>query len=114
MNYIHEATYEHVSFDGTVVASAEVRITYSITWGCPARIRYDEHDHPAEADELEVTKFETQSADRNGVACWRKPTQVESDILDAWAENLREDMLEEARDMERDAEMEAHDRDRSL
>ncbi len=113
MNYIHEATYEDVLADGTVVISAEVRITYSVTWGCPARIHYDEHDHPAEADELEITKFEIQSdymdITRRKILAWRKPTQDESDILDAWVENLREDMLEEARDMERDAEAEARE-----
>ena len=35
-------------------AYPEVEITYSFVKGCPARIRYDENDHPAEPHELEV------------------------------------------------------------
>ena len=58
MNHTYEATYEDISPDGTVRVSAEIRITYTVNWGCPARIHYDEHDHPAEGDELEITKFE--------------------------------------------------------
>lgn len=40
--------------DEREVAYPEIEIAYSYAPGCPARIHYDENDHPAEADELEV------------------------------------------------------------
>ena len=36
------------------VAYPQIEIVYSYSPGCRARINYDEHDHPAEAAELEV------------------------------------------------------------
>jgi hypothetical protein len=53
-------TFEYVtdaaSGDGACV---ETRISFSYREGCPARIRYDENDHPAESGE-----WEFQSAER--------------------------------------------------
>jgi hypothetical protein len=40
--------------DEREVAYPTVEIVYSFTGGRPARIRYDENDHPAESDEVEV------------------------------------------------------------
>ncbi len=99
--YTYEATYEDESPDGQVRCSAEVKISYTVVWGCPARIRYDENDHPAEGDELEIVKIEIETIiSAPEETCWRKPTQEESDILEAWTDNerIREDMLFEARE----------------
>jgi hypothetical protein len=100
MNYTYETTYEDESPDGTVRVSAEVRITYTVNWGCPARIHYDENDHPAEGDELEITKvqLETYYGDRT---LWRDATRLENDLLSAWINDLREEMLVEARERDK-------------
>lgn len=103
MNYTYETTYEDESPDGTVRVSAEIRITYTVNWGCPARIHYDEHDHPAEGDELEIVKFEIEDVSYpSGKLVWRRPSQMENDTLEVWADNehLREDMIFEARETE--------------
>ena len=98
--YTYEATYEDESPDGQVRVSTEVRITYTVVWGCPARIRYDENDHPAEGDELEIVKIEIEGFDLKDKSYWRSPSKDEYAILEAWTDNdrLREDMLFEARE----------------
>jgi len=100
MNYTYETTYEDESPDGTVRVSAEVRITYTVNWGCPARIHYDEHDHPAEGDELEITKVQLETYYGTELR-WRDATQLESDLLSAWINDLREEMLVEARERDK-------------
>ena len=109
MKFTYEATYEDCSPDGTVRVSAEVRFTYTVIWGCPARIHYDEHDHPAEGDELEISKVEIEylpitSSPR---LAWRNATTDESDFLSVWAESLYEEMILDAREQEAGAEEEA-------
>ena len=108
VKYTYQATYEDCSPDGVVRVTAEVLITYSVTWGCPARIHYDEHDHPAEGDELEIEKFELEADSLifSKGTTWRTPSKEENTILDVWAEKLREDMLFEARETEAEAESE--------
>ncbi len=98
MNYTYEATYEDESPDGTVRVSAEIRITYTVVWGCPARIHYDENDHPAEGDELEVVKFEIEDVSYPSGKMYR----IQIPKVDVWIENLREGMLVEAREIEKE------------
>lgn len=109
MNHTYETTYEAEDHLGNVIGSLEVRIIYTVNWGCPARIHYDEHDHPAEGDELEIVKFEVESVSLLGKPVWRNPSQMENGVLESWANNarLREDMLFEAREVEAAAEDEA-------
>ena len=104
MKYTYETTYEDESPDGTVLVSAEVRFTYTVTWGCSARIRYDEHDHPAEGDELEIVSTEVE-----GVVSWNPKkygwvatTPGEHQTLCSWVDSsiLTELMLEDAREQE--------------
>ena len=112
MKYTYEATYEDCSPDGTVRVSAEVRFTYTVTWGCDARIRYDEHDYPAEGDELEVVNTEIEET--GGIfprvsTTWRKTNSREHEILCSWVDNsvLHELMLEDAREQDASAEEDA-------
>lgn len=109
MNHTYITTYEAEDHLGNVIGSLEVCITYTVNWGCPARIHYDEHDHPAEGNELEIVKFEIECVSLLGKLVWRSPSQIENDILESWADNerLREDMLFEAKEAEVAAEDEA-------
>ena len=107
MNYTYEATYEDESPDGTVRVSAEIRITYTVNWGCSARVHYDENDHPAEPDKLEIHRFEIEDVSYpSGKLTWRKSSQMENDTLESWADSeyLRELMLEEAREIDKGGE----------
>jgi len=104
MKYTYETTYEDCSPDGTVRVSAEVRFTYTVIWGCPARIHYDEHDHP---DELEIVKTEIENFSLiPGKPTWRETSKDEHEILCSWVDNscLCEFMLEDAREQEASAE----------
>ena len=100
MTYTYETTYEDESPDGTVRVSAEVRITYTVNWGCPARIHYDENDHPAEPDELEVVKLEIEDVSYPSGKMYR----IQIPKVDVWVENLREEMLTEARERMKERE----------
>ena len=104
MKYTYEATYEDCSPDGTVLVSAEVRFTYTVIWGCPARIHYDEHDHPAEGDELEIVNTEVEGLesylDVSKKLIWRGTNKDEHEILCAWGIAWHDDMIESARDAE--------------
>ena len=63
--------------DEREVAYPEIEITYDFSPGCPARIRYDENDHPAESPEVEV--ISAKLLDGDGL----DPTQ---DQVWQWAE----------------------------
>lgn len=87
-------TYEREDEAGSVISSAELRIAADVSPYVPARIRYDENDHPAEGGEVELIKVEAEGP--SGV--WReiKPEpanasrdeQAVSDgILYVWAES---------------------------
>ncbi len=103
--YTYESTYEDESPDGQARCSVEVRLTYTVVWGCPARIRYDENDYPAEGDELDIVKIEIEQLpegrrDVPRPRGWRRASTLELSILEAWIDNerMREDMLFEARE----------------
>ena len=52
--YTYETTYEREDSQGNVIASLEVQIKYTFTPGVPARINWNENDHPAEDSEIEI------------------------------------------------------------
>ena len=116
MTYIYDTTYEREDHEGNVVASVEARFYYTWTPGTPARIRYDEHDHPAWPDEVEITdiKIETWShgLGKNAVYEWTKVYDRDlRETLDNWAElNLRDALIENASEAEAAAEDGAADR----
>lgn len=107
MKYTYESTYEDCSPDGTVTISAEIRLTYSVIWGCPARIHYDEHDHPAEGDELEIKEVEIEYFLSDGSLFWRGASPMELSTLTPWIEAQSEEMLQNAREADADAKAEA-------
>ncbi len=58
MTQEYETSIDLYGPDGTDVGSVgeiDVKLTYTVTnWGSPARIHYDENDHPAEGPEIEI------------------------------------------------------------
>ncbi len=106
MIHTYESTYEDCSPDGTVRVSAEIQITYTVIWGCAARIHYDEHDHPAEADEIEIAALRIKDFNADG-KFWRLTSILETFILQSWIDEQAEDMLQNAREAEADAKAEA-------
>ncbi len=106
MIHTYESTYEDDSPDGTVRVSAEIQITYTVIWGCAARIHYDEHDHPAEADEIEIAAIRIEDQVTNQ-AFWRLCSKLELDTLEGWVTEQAEDMLQNAIEAEADAKAEA-------
>ena len=111
MIHIYESTYEDCSPDGTVMVSAEIQLTYTVIWGSPARIHYNENDHPAEGDEIEIAsiRVEDQYFDGKqlGERFWRLATHLELQTLAPWVEEQGEEMLQNAREAEADAKAEA-------
>lgn len=90
-----EATYETTGYLDAVTASIEVRVHYTYSPGSPARIRFDEHDHPAEDAEIEIVKIEEEAGGRGN---W---TEIRGgdfyDRLYDWATmDLMDQMAEEA------------------
>lgn len=118
--YYYETTYEVEDSRETVIGSVEVRFTYTVNWGCPARIHYDEHDHPAEASEVEINGVEQEDwhmvdiGSRSTVlkSYWRPvEDQGFADTLINWAQmDLLEKMLEEAQEIDDNDKYEAMER----
>ena len=99
MKYTYETTYEDCSPDGTVRVSAEVRFTYTVIWGCPARIHYDGVGS-GNVDSVEIVKTEIENFSLiPGKPTWRETSKDEHEILCSWVDNscLCEFMLEDAR-----------------
>jgi len=74
--FTHETTFTPCDSMGNPVGDIDVRITYVVlNFGCPARIRYDENDHPAEPAEVDVVHVEMLNAPKAG---------REAVYIDAW------------------------------
>jgi hypothetical protein len=97
MNYRHdtEITIECGSF----YLGLDVRIDYSVTFGSPARIRYDENDSPADPDEIDILKVQTRT---DSAALWSTHSVrlygLLDEILDS--DEMREELIEAAKDEE--------------
>ena len=63
-------------------------------WGCPARVRYDENDHPAEQPEVEVIAIWMEPAGNN---VWRRASKDHEDWARDWADDHLDEMMVEAR-----------------
>ena len=118
--YYYETTYEVEGYLEAVIGSAEVRFTYTVVWGCPARIRYDEHDHPGDSSEVEISGVEQEDWRMVDIGSgtpalksyWRPVEDVGfADTLINWAQmDLLEKMLEEAQETDDDEKSEAMER----
>ena len=107
--YTYETTYEREGSFENVIASLEVRIFYTWTPGVPARIRYDENDHPAEDDEVEIDGIQIETwqhgLGKSAVYAWTKVYERDLyDQLNDWAEDkLRDNLIENACEEEANA-----------
>ena len=70
--------------DGEVVLSVE----YTYSPGCPARIHYDENDHPAEGPELEIYNI---TVDKAPVPAWLDKILTDGDWLTDYLNEKHED-----------------------
>ena len=100
--HTYETTYEREDHLGNVTASLEVRIEYTFTPGVPARIMWDENDHPAEGPEIEIADILEQTwkhgLGKEAVYEWTKiQSQSLYETLSEWAiESLWDNLVEEA------------------
>ncbi len=95
--FTYDTTYETEDSEGNVTGSLEVRFKYAFTPRVPARIRYDEHDHPAEGSEIDVHNIHVEVTTIAGERRWFDASREEYDMLLTWAEEtLWEAMEEEA------------------
>ena len=109
MIYTYETTYEPDDpILQTVIGTIEARIHYSWAPGVKARIRYDEHDHPEEPDEIEIQRITKQVEGFHSAKATRfvDASPLEFELLQAWAETdlQREALIENAREDEASAE----------
>ncbi len=81
--------------NGAIVGSIELCIDFKVTdWGCPARIRYNENDHPAEQPEIEVTAVWMEHV--GGTNVWVRASEYYEDWARDWAGNHLDLMIAEA------------------
>ncbi len=74
--FTHETTFSPHDAKGEHVGDIDVRIEYAVnSYGAPARVHFDENDHPAEAPEIDVIHVEMENAPKSG----RK-----AEYIDAW------------------------------
>lgn len=87
--------FTYTAYHGDIVISeSEVQVKYTFQPGIPARIRYDENDHPAEGPEIEIVDVVVE--DWPGPV-WRTATEEEFERLSEYVmEKCFEDMEEEA------------------
>ena len=104
--YTYESTYDPEDpILLTVIGTLEVRIYYTWTPMVPARIRYDENDHPPEGDEIEIQRITKQVEGFHSAKATRfiDTSPLEFEILQVWAETLREALIENASEEEESA-----------
>lgn len=73
--------------------SVDIEITYKVTyWGLPARINYNEHDHPAEGPEIEVVSVKVLDDSKYSkyLSKWL------TDNIDDWAHKNIDTLVENA------------------
>ena len=94
MTFEYQLTRES-DHNGAIVGSIELCVDFKVTdWGCPARIRYDENDHPAEQPEIEVTAVWMEPAGNN---VWRRASKDHEDWARDWVDDNLDLMMDEAR-----------------
>lgn len=64
--YKYQYSYEYPADDGGPDETIETDVVFVYTWkpGSPARIHYDEFDHPAEPDEVELIRVDIVGEER--------------------------------------------------
>lgn len=96
---LHETTLTMYDAKGVEIGDIDVQIEYVVTSrGSPARIHYDENDHPAEAGEIDVVhvwmlNVPSSSAEPQWVHCW----DWLYDAACSWANENASDLAAKAR-----------------
>ena len=92
---IYSYFFTYTSYHGDiVVGEVEVEVKYTFQSGCPARIHYDENDHPAEGPEIEIEEVLVE--DWPGPV-WRTATEEEFERFSEYALDKRfDELVEEA------------------
>ena len=103
--YTYETTYEREDSEGNVICSLEVQFKYTFTPGVPARINWNENDHPAEDPEIEIADIMIETwqygLGKNAVYAWTKV--YDRDLYDqlydwgetSWRDNMVENAIED-------------------
>ena len=105
-----------------------LKVEYEVTFGAPARVRYDENDHPAEPDEIQINSVKRLRMTLTGPSKWDDiygpgtARGLLQDLVDTLLDDsaVREDLIDHARAAEADKEMDRADyeydayRDREL
>ena len=96
--HTYETTFETFDLDGDIqTGSWEVRIVYNCTPEIPARIRWDENDHPAEDAEVEILNIHEEVTTMAGERRWFDAGPELTDMVIDWAEEtLIDDLIENA------------------
>ena len=105
--YTYETTYECEDAEGAIISSMEVRIHYTWIPMVPARIHWDENDHPMEPDEIEIQRITKEVPGFHSAKATRFVDTSSDEFLtvEAFAEtNLREALIESASEEEECAE----------
>lgn len=75
-SFTHEVTLSLHDDTGKYVGDIDVRITYVVlSYGTPARVHFDENDHPEEAPEIDWIHVEMLNSPKSG---------EEAVYIDAW------------------------------
>lgn len=91
--YEYQITRESLAYD-SITASIELLINFKVTsWGCPARIRYDEDDHPAEGPEVEVISVLEERAGDNE---WIPASKDNEEWAWDWADDNVDELMGDA------------------
>ena len=118
-SFIYDMTLSPSDQTGKHIGDIDVRITYVVdSWGAPARVNYDENDHPAEAPTINIVHVEMLNAPKSG----RDPVYIDAwdwlcDWAAAWCDEFAEELAGKARlDVEgkRDAHEDSQYRERRL
>ena len=97
--FIHETTYSPCNSKGEPDGDIDLRITYVVnSYGRPARIHWDENDHPEEFPEVDIVHVEMLNAPKSGA----KPVYIDTwnwlyDWAGDWASENAGDLAAKAR-----------------
>ena len=100
----YEFTFSQMHGD-IVLGELEIKVEFTATPGCRARINFTENDHPAEPGEIEVSKIYVEEyINGSGLGkearyTWREATPEELDVIGDYPEAERfDDTMEVAND----------------
>lgn len=95
MKVKHTYSFTYTACSGDIVTGEwEVQVKYTFSPGTPARINYNENDHPAESPEIEIEDMVVE--DWPGPV-WRTATKDEFETFSEYALDKRfDEMVEEA------------------